>query len=76
MSDKLGGIDLNPDLLDLQIKRDRNGIPLPLPQQPIQNMKIEGFLPVIINITPVTSMPALLFGETQKEQDRELSLLK
>ena len=56
----VGGIDLNPDLLDLQIKRDGKGIALPVAQQPIESMKIEGFLPVIINVTPVTNLPLLL----------------
>ncbi len=55
-----GGIDLNPALLDLQIKRDGNGVPLPLPLQPIKDMHIEGFLPVIINVTPITNLPLLL----------------
>lgn len=59
-SDAPGGIDLNPALLDLQIRRDGNGVPLPLPQQPIENMHIEGFLPIIINVTPVTNLPMLL----------------
>ena len=63
--DHLGGINLNPALLDLQIKRDGKGIPLPINQQPIWNMKIEGFIPVIINVTPV-SLP-LLLGENQHE---------
>ena len=44
----------------IEIKRDGNGVPLPLPMQPIKNMHIEGFLPVIINITPVTNLPLLL----------------
>ncbi|MGE3982375.1 MAG: hypothetical protein AB7F70_13200 [Candidatus Omnitrophota bacterium] len=55
-----GGIDLNPRLLDLQIKRDDGGIPLPVSQQPIEHMHVDGFLPVIINITPVTNLPLLL----------------
>jgi hypothetical protein len=55
----VGGIDLNPAHLDLQIKRDRNGVPLPIQQQPIGNMHIEGFLPVIIHVTPV-SLPLIL----------------
>lgn len=54
-----GGIDLNPALLNLQIKRDSRGIPLPLYQQPVSMMKIEGFSPIIINIIPV-HLPALL----------------
>ncbi len=60
----VGGINLDPRLLDLQIKRDGNGVPLPLFQQPIGDMKIEGFFPVIINITPV-SLPLLLGLNTQ-----------
>ncbi|MGE0267866.1 MAG: phosphoenolpyruvate carboxykinase domain-containing protein [Candidatus Omnitrophota bacterium] len=56
-----GGIDLNPALLDLQIKRDGNGIPLPMLQQPVDLLKnIEGFIPVIINLTPVFNMPFIL----------------
>lgn len=56
---KVGGIDLNPKLLDLQIKRDGNGVPLPLPQQPIGTMNIQGFLPIIVDVLPV-SIPLLL----------------
>ena len=44
----------------LQIKRDGNGVPLPLPMQPIRDMRIDGFLPVIINVTPITNLPMLL----------------
>jgi len=64
---KVGGINLNAELLDLQIKRDGNGVPLPLPQQPIQTMQIEGFIPVIINITPTTNLPFIL-GFAPREQ--------
>lgn len=59
-ADPVGGIDLNPEMLDLQIKRDASGMPLPVSQQPIINMDIEGFVPVIINITPVTNVPLML----------------
>ncbi|MCK5580450.1 MAG: hypothetical protein KAJ18_04175, partial [Candidatus Omnitrophica bacterium] len=62
----VGGINLNSAMLNLQIKRDGNGIPLPLPQQPIQNMNIEGFLPVIINVTPIPSLP-MIFSEVDEE---------
>jgi len=56
----VGGINLNPSLLDLQIKRDGNGIPLPINLQPIENMHIEGFIPIIINVTPVVNLPLIL----------------
>jgi len=67
--DNVGGIDFNPEVLNLQIKRDGNGVPLPLPQQPIGNMKIDGFLPVIINIEPV-SIPLLLGVKEEKPVDK------
>ncbi len=70
----VGGIDFNSAALDLQIKRDGNGVPLPLPQQTIQNMKIDGFYPVIINIAPV-NIPLLLGQKTQKEP-QQLSALR
>jgi len=64
----LGGINLDPKLLDLQIKRDGNGVPLPVWQQPIEQMNIEGFVPVIINIEliPFSQVP-LLLGLTNGE---------
>jgi phosphomannomutase len=56
-----GGIDFSSPLLNLQIKRDDNGVPLPLPQQPANlNVQIEGFIPVIINVTPIPNLPQLL----------------
>ncbi|OGX18454.1 MAG: phosphoglycerate kinase [Omnitrophica WOR_2 bacterium GWC2_45_7] len=58
--DRQGGINLNPALLDLQIKRDGNGVPLPVSEQPFETMRIEGFVPIIINIAPVTNLPMLL----------------
>lgn len=56
-----GGIDLNPDMMNLKIRRDGMGFPLPMNDQSIEALKqIEGFLPVIINITPVQNLPMLL----------------
>ena len=74
-SDALGGIDLNPAMYDMQIKRDENGILLPMSQQPIeiQNIKIDGLFPVIINITPVTHLP-ILIGASDQKGERESSL--
>ena len=63
-----GGIDMSAAHLDLQIKRDDNGVPLPVSQQPIQNMRIEGFFPVIINITPAVNLPLLLGINTFKDE--------
>jgi len=72
-SKKKGGIDLNPAHLDLQIKRDGSGVPLPLLQQPIENMHIEGFVPVIINVTPIMNLPMLLGVTFPEEESQDVS---
>jgi hypothetical protein len=57
----VGGIDLNSAMLALQIERDEFGIPLPIARQPtLKDMQINGFLPLITNITPIPSLPAML----------------
>lgn len=48
-----GGIDFNPALLDLQIKRNGKGIALPLAQQNVKAINVEGFYPAILSINPV-----------------------
>jgi len=67
--DPFGGIDLNPALLDMQIKRDGYGFPLPVSQQPIESFQIEGLIPVIINVTPAPSLPLLLGSEIEVENE-------
>jgi hypothetical protein len=57
--DHPGGIALNAKMLDLQIKRDGNGVPLPTSQQPLDKINIQGFVPQIISIRFV-DLPALL----------------
>ncbi len=65
--ENVGGINLNPKLLNLQIKRDGRGVPLPLEQQPLDDMKIDGFFPVIIRITPIPNLPLRLGITGEKE---------
>lgn len=47
-----GGIDMNASSLDLVIKRDGNGIVLPLEQQDLDQIRIDGLVPVILSISP------------------------
>jgi len=55
-----GGIDLNAANLDLQIKRDGKGVPLPVSQQDMAQLaRISGFVPRILEIKPVSSLPFL-----------------
>ncbi len=52
----LGGIDLNASKLDLQIRRDGKGIPLPLNRKDWGWLDIQGITPVINRIEPVSSL--------------------
>lgn len=51
----LGGINLDPAMLDMQIKRDGNGVPLPISQQDSAMMNIQGFSPIINSITATSN---------------------
>jgi len=56
----LGGIDLNAANMDLRIKRDGKGVPLPLALQDMnQLMRVQGFVPEIIEIKPAVNLPIL-----------------
>jgi hypothetical protein len=55
-----GGIDLNAANLNLLIKRDGAGVPLPINMQDMEQLKnIQGFVPEIIEIKPAVSLPIL-----------------
>ncbi len=58
-----GGIDLDGANLDLLIKRDGKGVPLPLAQQDISQLnEIEGFVPRIIEIRPAMNLSVFSKG--------------
>ncbi len=50
-----GGIDFNSANLNLQIKRDGHGVPLPISQQDLANIHINGLVPVILDIRPASA---------------------
>jgi hypothetical protein len=54
----LGGIDLNAANLNLQIKRDGRGVPLPISRQDWEHIRIDGLIPVIIDIRPASNIMA------------------
>ena len=69
-----GGIDFNPDILDLDVSGNAQGIHFSLPEQSIQNIRINGFVPIIINITPVSDF-SLLLGLAENDTVNQLSLI-
>ena len=62
-----GGIDFDPNILNLQVKRDKRGIPLPIANQPLLKMKVDGFLPVILKIEPMTPVYPVLSKDDNKK---------
>ncbi len=54
-----GGIDFAQSNLNMQIKRDGAGVPLPISQQNLDNIHIDGLVPVILNIRPSAGAPVL-----------------
>jgi hypothetical protein len=55
-----GGVDLNVSNLDLQIRRDGQGILLPVHQQDLENIRINGLVPVILDIRPASGVAGLV----------------
>ena len=53
MSVTKGGIDLNDNYLQLNIRRDGNGVPLPIEMQDPAMSNIRGLTPVILEISPL-----------------------
>ncbi|MDD3374606.1 MAG: hypothetical protein PHY73_02650 [Candidatus Omnitrophica bacterium] len=70
VSSNTGGINLDAGLLDLQIERDGNGMPLPFAQQPLGIMNIQGFSFYIMSVTNVPSM-LLISGLVPNNQDEK-----
>jgi len=70
-----GGIDFNPDYLDIQTQGSGINVSSPLNIEVMENIEINGLVPFIFSITPVNNLQ-LLLGVTKEEDDLELSLLE
>jgi len=73
-SSSVGGIDLN----DIAVDRQGFGVDIqfdPVEMQSIIELGIDGFAPVIINLTPLPSVLPLLGLEPRKKEEYELSQL-
>ena len=51
-----GGIDFAESNLDMQIKRDGKGVVLPMSQQNLDNIRIDGLVPEILAIKPAQGL--------------------
>jgi hypothetical protein len=70
-----GGIDFNLDLLELEIQGQDANFKLPINNINFENIHIDGLMPVIINITPITNLPIIL-GAAEREEQQELSSVR
>ena len=64
-----GGIDLNPDMLELQTQGAGVDFNIPFDPQAIQSIQIDGFSPVIFQIVPTNLL--LLLGVSEYEIERD-----
>ncbi|OGW96966.1 MAG: hypothetical protein A2Z81_06195 [Omnitrophica WOR_2 bacterium GWA2_45_18] len=71
--EEVGGINLSPKLLDRQIIRDENFVPLPLNRQPVPTLRIEGFVPIIIDISPMPLKEFIMLLGLADEKDETIS---
>ncbi|MBZ0165961.1 MAG: hypothetical protein K8I00_04070, partial [Candidatus Omnitrophica bacterium] len=69
----VGGIDLTPNNLNIEVRRDPKGVPVPLSPQQILDVNIDGLYPVIINTIPITNVPLLLGIADRVESPTDLS---
>jgi len=75
---KYGGIDLNPAQLKIEINKESGGVNVqydPLLIQRLREEGIDGFVPFIINMQPMTSVMPLLLGEARTEHQMQLTSL-
>ena len=56
-----GGIDMNPLIMQREVKKNGRGVIIPTFKGPVPDFtNLEGFIPNIINVTPVTNLFPLL----------------
>jgi hypothetical protein len=75
--ENVGGIDLNPANLKIEINKENGGVNVqydPLLIQQLREQGIDGFVPFIINMQPMQSIMPLL-GEAVQERPMQLTSL-
>lgn len=72
LPEKPGGIDLNPEMMDLQMQGGRIKYDIPFGDQSLESISIEGFSPVIYQIVPVNLQ--ILMGTAKIEAQQQVTL--
>ncbi|MCC6759192.1 MAG: protein kinase [Candidatus Omnitrophica bacterium] len=84
VNEEVGGIDLREENLNLDLRGpapvfggEAGTFSMPTDPSQIQNIRIDGLVPVILNVTPLPSLPAFLkLSEAQTAEPAQLSLQK
>jgi len=74
VDEEVGGIDLNPNMLELQTQGEDMDLDISFDPQTIQSIQIDGFSPVIFQIVP-SNLPMLL-GDSNVDREKQLSLVQ
>ncbi|OGX06517.1 MAG: hypothetical protein A2Z88_04505 [Omnitrophica WOR_2 bacterium GWA2_47_8] len=69
-----GGIDFNAKMMDMKVGGEAQKIRFTVPRGTLPNINVNGFSPVIINITPVPNFMLLLGLSTEKQPQQVSSL--
>ena len=64
---KKGGIDFNPELMEMEEWGQDIEFDIPAEWRGVEPADIEGFVPVIINVAPITNLPLLLGFNPESE---------
>ena len=73
-SNPTGGIDFNPNMFELEAFGNNFQFDFNSNPQEIMNIEIEGIVPTIINITPITNLPFLI-GVLENKTGKQLGKL-
>ena len=66
-----GGIDFNPNMLDLQTQGKKADFNAPFDKKTVESIQIDGFSPVIFKIVP-TNLPTFM-SLTKQEPEQQLT---
>jgi hypothetical protein len=72
---EVGGINLNPANLNLEVHNDGGEIKFNFDPAQVENLKFDGFVPVILNVQPVKDLP-LLLGIKEEEGAQQLTMAR
>ncbi|MCD4779818.1 MAG: phosphoglycerate kinase [Candidatus Omnitrophica bacterium] len=71
-----GGIDFNPKNFDIQSEGKGMDIDFAFDPANFETMPVNGFIPVIFQISPISNFPSLLLGVSDQEEKQQLTQLK